>query len=228
MSVSREELAAFADGELDPGRQAEVAAAVAADPALAREVEAHLALKARLSGHFAPILQAPLPDRLTAPLRHAESVVDLAAVREERRQSRRLPRWSWIVGPALAASIALAIIVPRQAQDGYAEGSLAAALDEQLVATQRSDAPTRILLSFRDEAGSYCRAFSSSARNGIACRDDAGWQLVVEEAGIPAQTSEYRTAGNPAARVLEQAQSMAAGPALDAAQERAARAGRWR
>ena len=43
MSVRREELAAYADGELDAAREAEVATAVAADPALAREVEAHRA-----------------------------------------------------------------------------------------------------------------------------------------------------------------------------------------
>jgi AraC-like DNA-binding protein len=49
MTISREELAAFADGELDTGREAEIAAAVAADPALAAQVEAHRALKARLA-----------------------------------------------------------------------------------------------------------------------------------------------------------------------------------
>ena len=80
MSVTREELAAFADGELDPARADEVAAAVEADPALAEQVRAHRALKARLSAHFAPIMEAPLPESLAAPLQ--PKVVDFAAARE--------------------------------------------------------------------------------------------------------------------------------------------------
>jgi hypothetical protein len=105
---------------------------------------------------------------------------------------------------------------------------LAEALDGQLVAAQSADAETRILLSFRDEAGTYCRAFAGEAQGGIACRDDAGWRLIEEAAGAEGQDSEYRMAGNPAAEVLERAQAMAAGPALDGAQEQAARARGWR
>jgi anti-sigma factor RsiW len=61
MSVTREELAAFADGELEPARAAEVAALVEGDPALAAQVQAHRALKERLGGPFAPILAATVP-----------------------------------------------------------------------------------------------------------------------------------------------------------------------
>ena len=43
MSVTPEELAAFADGELDPAREAEVATAIAAAPTLAEQVRAHRA-----------------------------------------------------------------------------------------------------------------------------------------------------------------------------------------
>lgn len=231
MSVTREELAAFADGELDAAREAEVAAAVAADPALAHQVETHRALKARLASHFAPIVEAPLPESLTGPLGVRDSgdrIIDFADARDKRERARRLPRWSWIAGPALAASLALALFLPRGAEDLYADPALGAALDEQLVATQAPDAPTRILLSFRDEAGSYCRAFASSSQSGIACRDDAGWRLVLESNGVAVQAAEYRQAGNPASQILERAQAMAAGPALDDGEERAARASRWR
>jgi hypothetical protein len=221
MSVTREELAAFADGELEPARAAEVAVAVAADPALDAQVRAHRALKAQLGAHFAPILEAPLPDRLTAPLRREEStVIDFAAARR-----RRFRRWGWIAAPALAASLALAVFVPRGAGD-YASGDLASALDSQLAAAPAAN--TRILLSFRDQAGGYCRAFAGPSQSGIACRHAEGWRLVEKAAGVRAQDSEYRMAGNPAAEILERAQSMAVGPALDAAEERAARASGWR
>ena len=226
MSVTRDELAAFADGELDPARAAEVAAAVAADPVLEAEVRAHRALRARLGAHYAPILDAPLPDRLTAALQ--PKVVDFAAAREKRRQTRGLPRWGWIAGPALAASLAFAIIVGRGTGETYAEGQLRDALETQLVATQPVDAPNRILLSFRDEAGAYCRAYAGAGQSGIACRDGRGWRIRVTGQGAEAQESDYRMAGNQAAEVLAQAQEMAAGLALDADAEREARARGWR
>ena len=222
MSVTREELAAFADGELDPARAAEVAAAVEADPALAEQVRAHRALKARLSAHFAPIMEAPLPESLAAPLQ--PKVVDFAAAREKRERARALPRWTWIAGPALAASLALAVFWPR---GGYVDAPLADTLDNQLVATQAADADTRILLSFRNSDGAYCRAFSASSLAGIACHDETGWVLTESVRATAGQTGEYRQAGS-LAEVMERAQAMAAGPALDAAQEQAAKADGWR
>ena len=223
MTVTREELAAYADGELDAARGVEVAAAVAADPALKAQIDGHRALKAALGAHFAPILDTPLPERLTVPLQRREAeIIDFAAAR-----NRRIARWSWIAAPALAAALALAVFMPRGG-DGYASGGLAETLDTQLVAAQPADAPTRILLSFRDQAGSYCRAFAGEAQSGIACRDAEGWRLVTEGDGAAAQTGEYRMAGASAAEVLERAQAMAAGPALDAEQERAARTRDWR
>jgi hypothetical protein len=228
MTVTREEVAAFADGELDAARTAEVAAALEADPALEAQVREHRALKQRLGLHFAPIMDAPLPDRLTAPLRPAPAeVVSFAAAREKRERARGLPRWSWFAVPALAASLALAVFLPRGASDGYAAGGLAATLDHQLIAAQDADAPTRVLLSFRDQTGTYCRAFAGEAQSGIACRDMNGWKLRYAGAGVASQDGDYRMAGNPAAAVLERAQAMAGGPALNEAQEAAARKRGW-
>ncbi|QGN55131.1 hypothetical protein [Novosphingobium sp. Gsoil 351] len=229
MSITPEELAAFADGELDGGRGDRVAAAAAADPALAAKIAAHRKLKARLSAHFAPILDEPVPAMLTAKLSPKAEVVDLAAARAVRGERRRLPRWSWIAAPALAASLALALFAPRGGERAdYASGQLASALDNQLVATAPSDAPTRILLSFRDDAGAYCRAFSAARQSGIACRDTQGWKLRELRAGQAAQSQEYRQAGSSDAGLLEAAQAMAAGPAFDAAQELEARERGWR
>ena len=227
MSVTREDLAAFADGSLDPARAAEVAAAVAAEPALAAEVEAHRALRDRLQAHFAPIMAEQVPDRLTAALRPApDRGVSLAGAREKRR--RPVARWAWIAGPALAASLALALFLPRGAPEGYADAALAGVLDRQLVATQGGDADPRILLSFRDETGAYCRAFAAAERSGIACRDDEGWRLRMSATGAGTQAADYRMAGSSAAQVLARAQAMAQGPALDAEAERAARSRGWR
>jgi hypothetical protein len=227
VTITPEEIGAFADGELEPQREAEVAAAVAADPALARQVLAHRQLRERLAQHFAPIAEAPVPERLTRQLRQPAPVADLAAAREKRQHGRTLARWSWLAAPALAASIALAVILPEGTGEDYAEGSIAAALEQQLVAQQSSEEAVHILLSFRDEQGAYCRAFTGKAQSGIACRDDEGWRLHASAPGIRRQEREFRMAGSSAA-LLEQAQAMASGAALSATEEHAARARRWR
>lgn len=230
MSVTREELAAFADGELDEPRRAEVAEAVAADPALAADVGRHRALRDKLTAHFAPVLDQPVPESLSALLGGAEArVADLAAARQ-RKAARGVPRWSWIAVPALAASLALAVFLPRGSSvpEGYAGPQLAAVLDDQLVATQASDAPMRVLLSFRHAGGQYCRAFSGEARSGIACKDATGWQLEASAPGGGAQQGDYRMAGSSSAAIMARAQEMATGPALSAEEERAAKARRWR
>jgi hypothetical protein len=230
MSVTPEDLTAFADGELEEPRRSEVAAAVAADPALVAEVERHRALKGKLSAHFAPILDEPVPESLTALLGGGRpKVADLTAARQ-RKAARGIPRWGWVVAPALAASLALAVFLPRGGSlpEGYAGPQLARALDQQLVASQASDAPTRVLLSFRNDGGQYCRAFSGTAQSGIACKDATGWQLEASGPGGGAQQGDYRMAGSSSAEIMARAQEMASGPALSAEEEQAARARGWR
>ncbi|WP_305096647.1 anti-sigma factor family protein [Croceibacterium aestuarii] len=231
MSVTPEELAAFADGELAEPRRAEVAAEVAQDAALAEQLRRHNELKAKLGAHFAPVLDAPVPDRLTQMLGGGEArVADIAAARQRREARRGIPRWAWIAGPALAASLALAVFLPRGGSlpEGYAGPDVASALDGQLVATQGDDARVRVLVSFRDRDGDYCRAFSAAAQSGIACRDDTGWKLEFRGPGHVQSGTDYQMAGAENADLLARAQDMAAGPAFDAAAEAAAKEKGWR
>jgi hypothetical protein len=235
MTISRDELAAYADGELTGDRAREIEAAIAADPALMRDLERHRSLKAQLCAHFDPIAAEPVPEALAALLGSASeappgNVVGFAEARERIAEKRRLPRWSWVAGPALAASLALVVLVPRggDEREGYADAQLAGLLDQRLVAQQAPGADTRVLLSFRDRAGTYCRAFSGNDGGGIACRDDQGWKLETVGAGSQASESDYRMAGAGDAAILTRAQAMAEGPALDGEQEAEARARGWR
>lgn len=231
MSVTPERLAAYADGELDPVEARAVEAEIESNPGLQAQLAAHRALRARLAAHFAPIAEQPVPERLRQTLAgevKRDEVVDFAAAAHKKRGAS-LPRWTWIAGPALAASLVLAIFgFGTRASHEYAEGELDHALDTQLVASQPRDARLRILLSFENAEGQFCRGFSGASRAGIACRDDRGWRLHKLIGGASSQTSEYRQAGSADAEVLAAVQEMAAGPALDAAGElRAARQG-WR
>lgn len=231
MTITPEELAAFADGELSGEREAQIAALIEADPELANQVATHRALRARLTAHFAPLVAEPVPEALAVMLKpRPAQVIDLADARERIEMKRSLPRWGWIVGPALAASLALALFLPRgkELPEGYADTRLASALDNQLAADQPLTADTRILLSFRNQAGTYCRAFSGREGSGIACRDEEGWKLEALGKGSAGASQDYQMAGASDAELLAMAQVMAKGPALDAPAEASARASGWR
>lgn len=248
-TIDPETLAAYAEGQLGPAEAATVEAAIAADPALAQEVAAHRALKARLLAHFEPVLEAPVPDPLLALIRGAGSegaapageVVDFGAARAARDAA---PRRSflghrWAMGGAMAASLVLGLFIGGRAPSGAlvreSDGRLmaAAGLDRALseeVSSGSAAGGVRILLSMRDSAGSYCRAFDAGTMAGIACRDDRGWVIRrADAAAAPGgEGGAYRQAGSSDAAIMAAAQDMAAGDALDAAAEKAAMEKGWR
>jgi len=237
MSITEDMLAAFADGELGGAEAARVAEAVAADPALAAKVEARRALKARLAAHYAPIAEQAVPAHLAALLSGGQNkkeagggeVISFAAERRKRGLVPVLRRWGPIAGPALAASLVLAVLQPWNGASptGYADPALAAALDSQLVATQPADAETRILLSFERDGGGLCRAWRGGSEGGIACRDDTGWKIEQQFALGEGAGGEFRQAASET-ELLAAAQDMAAGGALDATAEKAAKDRGWK
>src|SRR5262249_31235788 len=158
-----------------------IEAAMAADPAVARRVEQHRALRARLRGAFDPVLSEAIPERLLAAARgapaHAARVVPL--------RPHPAARWSWPQFAALAASLVLGVLLGRWlvrtparlvTRDGalLADGALARALSQQLASTQPADAPVQIGVSFRSHGGDYCRTFVLREKNaiaGLACHE---------------------------------------------------------
>lgn len=254
MSVTDEELMAFADGQLSGEAAARVEAAIAADPILAGRLEAERRLRAKLQGHFDPVMQEPVPEAWKAMIAAAakegaddeHKVVSLAAARAEKaekaaRETRSTERsrpfmQRWGSGLAIAASLVLGLFVGTQLSlDGavterggtlVASGSLAKGLDTQLASAQDEGA-VRILTSFQREDGDYCRVFATSGTSGIACRDEAGWVLERTIKDGMGQESEYRQAGSAGLELMATAQDMARGEPLDAGQEKAARDKGW-
>ena len=216
--IDETEVIAWVDGELAPADAARVEQAVAADPALSELAKAHRAMRARFAAAFEPIADEPVA------LPGAE-VVSFAQARA--RRMRRL----WIPG-AIAASLTLGLFLGQMEQPaGVRDRADALALSAPLahaLETQLSGAagPVRIALSFRAQDGAYCRSFSATHLEGVACRTGEGWSLRYAAPGT-AGAGTYAQAGDDPARASAIA-AMIAGMPLDAAGERAARERGWR
>lgn len=230
MTITPEMLAAFADGELDEVSAARVQSALGTDSVLAAQLEGLRSLKGTLSAHYDQILTQPVPDRITAPIGAATKVVDLGAVRAARQRWVERPALRY-GGGAVAAALALALVMVGSRQGAgpsdLAGPQLASALDSQPSGVV-GPGGTKILLSFRDKAGSLCRGFTEKADAGIACRDSEGWAIRMRGAAGGAERGDYRQAGSADAAVMAAAQDLAAGDAFDADQEAAAIAGGWK
>lgn len=229
MTVTPEQLAAYADGELDQLTAARVLRAVEANPELAQELAKLTALRSILAARFDPVMAEPVPARLTDPIEQAAKVVSLAEVRAARQSIWNRPQFRFGAGAAIAASLVVAVLIGGGGgtPQGYADNQLAAALDSSLSGQTAPDG-TRLLISFRDGNGAACRGYAAKGTSGIACHDAQGWKLKVLGTGGEKQTTQYQQAGSAEAAVMAAAQDLAAGPAFDAAQEQAAARAGWK
>jgi hypothetical protein len=244
-----ETLMAYADGELNAPRSAEIAAAAERDPALQRRIERHRMLRARLSGAFATVLDQPVPERMVAAARGttATDPVTKASRRGEVLQfptrGARMPGTAWRGREwgAMAASVLLGVVIswklfaPAEpellaARGGalVARGPLAAALEQQLASLQRPEDGVLIGVTFKARDGSYCRSFTLRATRtaGLACRVDENWQVAVT-AAADAPTGDLRQAASMPPAVLEVIEARIDAQALDAAGEENAQRSGW-
>ena len=232
MIFDRETIAAYVDGELDLIAMKRIEKAIADNTELAELFHQEQALRAQLSGHFAPVLNEPLPNQLAALLStNVASLDDHRAVKSHRWYQPSIMQWS-----AVAASLIVGVMIGGTAFNrdvGYvsdnggqivASGDLADALDTQLASTQGSNPAIRIGTSFATKDGGYCRTFESAPVDGIACTSVDGWTLKQTFAGDGA--SEYRQAS--AGALAEAAEAMMSDDPLDAAAEADAKKNGWR
>ncbi|MBD8872602.1 NepR family anti-sigma factor [Rhodanobacter sp. DHB23] len=240
-------LQAYVDGALDAVDAARVDAALAQDEALARRVRQLRALDARLRAAFDPVLDEPVPERLSALLQPATAPVVPFTVLEGGRGAgavrRRAPRRWLLPGAALAASVTLLAAglwwwqsgggwVRTQGGRQFAAGALTHALDNELASEPDAHAAVAIGLSFRGKDGQVCRSFTvrtPPARAGLACHTPAGWELPVLGPAVPSEGGELRQAASDLPPAVQAAiDARLGGEVFDAQQERAARAAGWR
>jgi hypothetical protein len=250
MTYDEETLKAYADGELDEARRAEIAAAIEQDPELARRVAQHRSLRAGIAGAYSGVIDEAVPDRLRAA---ARGPLPGDSARESRPRGNvvqfpsrgsRAPGTPWRAREwtAMAASLVLGGLIgwqfmARGAGDVttkggalVASGELERALDTQLASEQAEDAPVRIGLSFKSKDGSYCRSFVTRASSsaGLACRGASGWQLAFTEAVDPEAGGFRQAASELSPSLLKAVEARIAGETLDATGEKSARDAAWK
>jgi hypothetical protein len=244
MKFSDEMLMAYADGELDLVARAEIEAAMARDPEVARAVERHRSLAARVHTAYDGVLEEPVPERLAtlAAAPGETRVIGLAAKRAEREQRKialgrwELPAWS-VAAAAIFVGVLLGVVIARGPVSPYEEtaaglvarGALAEGLSSQLASVQERSA-VRIGTTFRDRAGDYCRTFHyerGTPTAGLACRSGEDWRIEVLAAAASRQ-GELRPATAMPLAVLQAVDAKIAGEPFDAEQEGAARDAGWR
>lgn len=243
-------LMAYVEGELDARRSREVEKALARSPELNARVAAHRAVRRRVAGAAWPgAVVEPAPGRLLGVVDGAKpdtapEVVDLAAVRRQRRREASRPT-AGSAGLLAATCLAAGLVIgfwgsglrpaPAVATEGgalMAQDGLARALDQQLVAEQSPSQAIRIGFTIRTDDGRYCRTFVDRRVHlaGLACRRGARWTVPLAAATNGGErVGPGRFAGDrtPPA-VLAAAQSMSTAPVLDAPAEAAARELGWR
>ncbi|WP_293699955.1 MULTISPECIES: anti-sigma factor family protein [unclassified Sphingopyxis] len=230
MSFDPDTIAAFVDGELDDLTARRIEREAESDAALAAEIARYRALTAKLSAHFAPVVDEAVPERLRALL--VEGGIDISMADRRNAKHRLFAPVHW---GAIAASLVFGLTIGLRpwvpaadiaSVNGtlVASGALADALDTQLASDQLANAEIRIGLSFRDRQGRVCRSFEARDVSGIGCRDSGRWAL--ERAIGGRANPEYRQASS--GELLAAAAVMMAGDPFDFAAERAARDKGWR
>lgn len=228
-------LMAFADGELDEINRRRVERAIAEDPELRARLEQQQRLRATLAAHYGPVAEEEVPERFRALLE--TNVVPFAPVAKARTAR---PLWQSLT--ALAATLVIGLAIGRTllappggpvgVENGalVAQGPLAEALETQLASTQADGAATSVGVTFARADGNVCRTFTGSDAAGLACREPAGWRLIMvtEGPGRPGAQGGYRQAASGNALVMQAAQELMAGEPFDAAAERQARDSGWR
>lgn len=233
--VPESKLIAYADGFLPPAEMAEVEAALARSPALAKRVARIKQTRERAASAFDDTLAQPLPPEI---LKAAAG----AAAPDPR------PSMVWI-GGALAVLVAGVFIgrvsvpstlspdsphlVVATLRGNYAGVELGRFLDAAEAGQELHlgrNIPAHIVLTFAARSGGVCRQFEVGAENsvmsGVACRDSDAWRIEVLATHAPeGEAPAANVAPEPVNVLID---SMIEGAPYDAEQERAIIAAHWK
>jgi hypothetical protein len=189
--------------------------------------------RSRLSAAFDGVLSEPVPDRFKALLAEpAAQVVDLAALRAQRRAMSSWAAWGGMAATLVLGTLLGTRLAPPSGGDDrlVASGEIAKALNQQLAsAPATGTGAVAVQVSFKARDGRWCRSFSTATSAGLACREgDGAWALQQVAAAAAPSGGMRQAASSLPPSVLAAVDAAMAGEALNAEQEKAARDAGWR
>jgi len=247
MGITDQLLMAYVDGELSPDLAALILSRLETEPDLLERMEQHQRLRSDLSSVYAPIMGEPLPPNLASLLtgENAQAAAGRGKLTFDPMREFDFDRLraGWPIWAAVAAAAVLGIGLSEarhvgdpltRSSDGrmLASGPLARSLEHDL-ATDAAGSGARIMASFEDRSGRYCRVFEAAGsghEDGVACKDGRRW-LVVALANDPAAqpSTGYRPASSALApSVAAAVDELQTSSVLTPDQERQARTQQWR
>lgn len=232
-------LHAFADGALAPEEAARVVMYLADHPEDQQQVDRIMALNALLSKACSAPMSEPVPDAIRRTIFRQPEPAAPRPVGGGWRHRLVRPAMAAV---ALAAAVAVVALLPPAAPGvKLASGPLSArspvvqALNEVTVGAPRLVAEgtaLSVLASFRVPGG-YCREFTlqgdTDEQVGLACTAGEGWTLRAHRNGTPPEGAGgyVPAAGETGDPIGEMLETLGAGPALTAEEERQAREAFW-
>jgi len=241
VGITDQLLMAYVDGELSPDLAAMILSRLTEEPELLERLEEHQRLRGELSALYEPVIDEPLPPSLTDLLSKddAEAAWTPAPARGT-GLDRLKGAWPMAATAAAAALVGIGLSEVFHARDPLtrspdgrimASGSLARALENDLAAA-KADSDAKILASFEDRSGQYCRVFQTGGghEDGVACKNTGHWLVVALANASGAEPAEgYRQASSAlAASIATAVDELQASNAMTPAQERQARTQQWR
>lgn len=203
--ITDELLMAYADGELDAGLAEQVRHAIENDSVLAARLKVFHVTGRALGPHFEAVLEAQPPAAMLQAIRSAPMTRPAGA-------PRTISFWAsirsvlqgigfgpspWPVLAGVAAGLLIGAVSTQHG--GTAEGTLLAEQDGRLVAAgalakvlegetmqASQDGAIRVIATFKDETGRWCRLYQGPEHAGLACRQDEQrrWQVLAAGEGI--------------------------------------------
>jgi hypothetical protein len=239
--ITDEELMAYADGELDDARTQEIGRAIDTNPELAARLRVFRLTGRALGPHFDPILEEQPPAALLQAIRSAPISGRRPSPRESVATTIGRVLQSFGFGPSpwpVLAGIATGLIIGAAATmtgHGTGDEAVVAERDGALVATGPLDrtletdtmeasraGAVKIVATFADEAGRWCRLYQGAGHSGLACRQAAHhWQIIALGEGSGGTDSSPVPSGGGGAQAVDDlaASMMTSSAALDAQTE---------
>lgn len=227
------------DGEMTADESARLDADLATDPALAGRLAAMRSLRDAARSAFPAQVDArdEALARMIAGRGSLETKPGLWVRLGEALAPRKAGLWAGlavagfvagvVLGPALGAGGSDDLVT----RDGVvAEAALVRVLDKGLAADGPDGGGRAVGLTFRDDRRRWCRTFdhASAGMSGLACREGENWRIeALARSGSNGGEIRKAASETPPA-VLAAVDAVMAEPALDPAQERAAREAGWR